>query len=163
MLWQLLQVDEHPDRQVEFGKFVSQQNHQQLQYEDEDRQERIYSWMEQSNGATQQAKDPNVDRAFVHWYLRRKYPRKKRIVLPMHHSISKANTGSLLQPPKLLHHGKMTPNSKTKGKATKRRPKQATVSLTSFLDKVPLTCSPCCVQIEIPSMQTSWYVIRITQ
>ena len=57
----------------------------------------------------------------------------------MHHNNSKANTGSFLQPPKLRYHGKMIPNSKIKGKA-KRRPKQATVSLISFLEKAPITC-----------------------
>jgi hypothetical protein len=48
-----LQVEELPTRQVDFGKYVSQQNSKQ-QHQDDERHQRIFTWMEQSNGGAKQ-------------------------------------------------------------------------------------------------------------
>jgi hypothetical protein len=41
-------------RPTEFVKFVSPKGNQ-LKYQDEEKQKRIFTWMEQSDGATKQA------------------------------------------------------------------------------------------------------------
>jgi hypothetical protein len=62
-------------------------------------------------------------------------PRKKRPTLPTLHSNNKAvKSLSGQQASTLRPHGKTIQNSKLKGKATKRRPKQVTASSTYSLE-----------------------------
>jgi hypothetical protein len=46
--------EEFSMRPTEFVKFVSPKGNQ-LKYQDEEKQKRIFTWMEQSDGATKQA------------------------------------------------------------------------------------------------------------
>ena len=132
-----LQGEDHAVRQPEVGKLLNLHS-SQAHYQDEERerQRRIFTWMEQhGNGASQQASAQFTDRvSFRAQTCTRISPRKRRAGQPPTRSRinSKATRGSFLrQLPKTRPQGKMTRNSRLKGKGSKRRPRRVTASSTS--------------------------------
>jgi hypothetical protein len=56
----LLQAEEIPAKQADFGKHLSQQGSQN-QHLNEDKHKRIFTWIEQSSGAAQQVVNPAIE------------------------------------------------------------------------------------------------------